>query len=509
MNFLDLRTVVSTNIIIFTVCTFVVLLLWHQSRNRFSGMSFLVCDFAMQTAATFLIAMRGLITDWASIALANILVFAGSILGFMGLERFVGKTSSQVHNYILLAVYAAVFTYFVIIPTDLSIRNLVVSLGLLTIWFQCAWLMLYRVESGMRPLTLWVGAVFGGFCLVNTVRIGEFFMIPHPVNDYFKSGSLPTLVMIAYQILMILLTYSLVLMVNKRLFADLKTQEEKFAKAFHSSPYAIVLTRLEDGRVLEVNEGFVNITGYLYDEVVGKTTLELLVWDREEDRAAVVDELLRQGKVQGRELYFQKKTGEKITGIFSAEIITINNEKCVLTSVSDISERKLMEEEIREMSLRDPLTELYNRRGFFTIAEQEMKTANRARRKIHLTFIDCDGLKGINDAFGHEEGDLALRATADILRRTFREADLIARVGGDEFAVLSSYATDVDQEVFSRRLDQHIAEYNIKESRCYKLAMSWGTSVYDPESPITFDELMAAADKLMYANKKSKIVFRG
>jgi len=509
MNFLDLRTVFFTNVITFAICTLVVVLLWQQSRNRFAGMSFLVFDFAMQAAATVLIAMRGFISDWMSVALANILVFMGSILGYMGLERFVGKISSQVHNYVFLAIYAFAFNYFAFTQTDLATRNLVVSLGLLTIWFQCMWLMLYRVEPGMRPLTFGVGIVFGAFCLVNVVRIAEYFTSPHPVNDYFHSGAFQSLVIIGYQVLMILLTYSLVLMVNKRLFTDLKNQEEKFAKAFHSSPYAIVLTRLQDGRVMEVNEGFVNITGYPYDEVVGKTTLELLIWTSGEDRAAIVDELSRNGRVQGRELHFQKKSGETVTGIFSAEVITINGEKFVLTSVSDISERKRMEEEIREMSLRDPLTDLYNRRGFLTIAEQEIKTANRVRNKMHLTFVDCDGLKEINDIFGHDEGDRALTATADILRLTFRESDLIARVGGDEFAVLSTYAADIDQEVLPRRLQQHIDEYNKRESRRYKLAMSWGMSVYDPEHPLSLDELMAAADKLMYANKKGKTDSRG
>jgi len=255
---------------------------------------------------------------------------------------------------------------------------------------------------------------------------------------------------------------------------------------------------------MEVNEGFVNISGYGYDEVAGKTTFDLHIWASEEERAAVVDELSRNGKVQGRELQLKKKTGESLTGIFSAEVITINNEKCVLTSVSDISERKRMEEEIREMSLRDPLTELYNRRGFFAIAEQEIKTANRARKKMQLTFLDCDGLKWINDNLGHEEGDRALTATANILRRTFRASDVIARVGGDEFAVLSVYTAGIDQEAFSRRLQQQIDEYNESGSRRYKLSMSWGTSVYDPEFPIAIDELMAAADELMYANKKAK-----
>jgi diguanylate cyclase (GGDEF)-like protein len=130
--------------------------------------------------------------------------------------------------------------------------------------------------------------------------------------------------------------------------------------------------------------------------------------------------------------------------------------------VQDITERKRMEEEIREMSLRDPLTELYNRRGFITLAGQQLKTANRANRQMLLAFIDVDGLKKINDTLGHEEGDKALIGTAHIIRNTFRESDIIARLGGDEFAVLAIDTAELDPEVFSQRLQQHIDAFNEK-----------------------------------------------
>ena len=172
--------------------------------------------------------------------------------------------------------------------------------------------------------------------------------------------------------------------------------------------------------------------------------------------------------------------------------------------IQDITDRKRMEEEMREMSFRDQLTELYNRRGFITLTEQQLKAANRAKRPMRLTFIDCDGLKWINDTLGHEEGDKALVDTANVLRQTFRESDIIARLSGDEFAVLSIDATDMNPEVFSKRLQQSIDEYNEKESRPYKLAMSWGTAIYNPESPMSLDKLMSSADQLMYAQKKSK-----
>jgi diguanylate cyclase (GGDEF)-like protein len=166
------------------------------------------------------------------------------------------------------------------------------------------------------------------------------------------------------------------------------------------------------------------------------------------------------------------------------------------------AERNRAEETIKEMSWRDLLTELYNRRGFIILSEQLLKNANRERRHVRLTFIDCDGLKLINDNFGHVEGDKALVDTAEILRQTFRKSDVIARLGGDEFAVLSVH--DRDSDVFSERIQQNIDRFNAQAFRPYKLAMSWGAAIYNPESPKSLDELMTEADTLMYINKNAK-----
>jgi diguanylate cyclase (GGDEF)-like protein len=171
----------------------------------------------------------------------------------------------------------------------------------------------------------------------------------------------------------------------------------------------------------------------------------------------------------------------------------------------NITERKRMEAEMREMSLRDLLTDLYNRRGFITLAEQQIRAADRTRRAMLLMFIDCDGLKWINDTLGHKEGDKALIETANVLRQTFRKSDIIARLGGDEFAVLAiDAASYINPEDFPKRLQQNIDAGNAKEARLYKLAMSWGTTVYDPGSPLSLDELMSSADKRMYAQKMGK-----
>jgi diguanylate cyclase (GGDEF)-like protein/PAS domain S-box-containing protein len=170
----------------------------------------------------------------------------------------------------------------------------------------------------------------------------------------------------------------------------------------------------------------------------------------------------------------------------------------------DITELKQMEEALRNMALRDQLTELYNRRGFITLAEQQIKAANRTQKPLLLSYIDVDGMKRVNDTLGHEEGDRVLIHTAHILRQTFRESDIIARIGGDEFAVLSLDVTDMNPEIYSTRLRDNIVIFNALAEHPYKLELSWDTAVYDPQSPVSLDKLLSTADRLMYKRKKGK-----
>jgi PAS domain S-box-containing protein len=395
MSLFDMRTIIFSNVVTDIVCLLVILLLWHQSRKRFAGTGFWVSDFVFQTAAMFLIIMRGSIPDWMSMVLSNTLVVGGAILGYMALGRFVGKKISQVHNYVLLAAFACVHTYFSSVQPNLAARTLNLSAGLLIICFQCMWLLVYGVERGMRRLTLGVGIVFGGYCLVSVVRIVGFFSGTPAADKFFHSGDFESFILISYQILFILLTYSLILMVNKRLLVDVKTQEEKFSKAFRSSPYAITLTRLSDGQIVEVNDGFLDIAGYEYAEVFEKTTLDLHLWDKEEDRIVVANELSKTGKVQGREFQFRKKSGERITGLFSADIITVNNQKFVLSSISDITERKRTEEALRQRTLElQHLTETLEQRvkertaELANLSSQLVSAQENERRRVSYNLHD-------------------------------------------------------------------------------------------------------------------------
>jgi PAS domain S-box-containing protein len=346
MSFLDVRTVMFSHLVTDAVCTGVLVSLWVLNRKRFAGTFFLVLDFACQTAAVLLIVLRGSIPDWVSMAVSNTLVVGGALLGYLGLVRFVGRKSRQVHNYLLLAAFVAVHLYFIFVRPNLAARTLNVSIGLLVVCFQCAWLALRRVEPAMRRNTRGVALVFSGFCLVSIVRVVVELVQPPASNDFFRSGTYDTLLLMSYQLLLILLTFALTLMINQRLIGEIATQEAKFSTVFRSSPYAITLTRPSDGAILDVNDGFAKITGYSSAETLGRTTFDLKLWVDEADRTAVVSELSQGNRVVGREYPFRKKSGEQVTGLFSAEIIAIEGQSWILSSISDITDRKRAEEQI-------------------------------------------------------------------------------------------------------------------------------------------------------------------
>ncbi len=346
---LDMRTIVFSNVLIHIVCMHVIIQLWRQGRNRYPGFNFWVVDYFLQISALVLIILRGVVPDWISYILANVMVISGALLGYMGLERFVGRKGRHIHNYILLVVFAAVHTYFTFFAPSQALRDLNFSVGFLIICLQCAWLMLYRVGRDARRLTRGVGIVFAVYCAINIFRIIEFLLFKHPATDYFHSGLFSKLILISYEVMFILLTYSLVLMLNRRLLNDIGTEEEKFSKAFHSSPYAVIISRMSDGTIVEVNDGFEAISGFSAGEVKGKTTFSLHMWDRPDDRDAIVGELSEKGRVREKEFRFRKKSGDLLTGLFSADPIVLNGELCLLSSVNDVTERKRDEEKINAL----------------------------------------------------------------------------------------------------------------------------------------------------------------
>jgi diguanylate cyclase (GGDEF)-like protein len=174
----------------------------------------------------------------------------------------------------------------------------------------------------------------------------------------------------------------------------------------------------------------------------------------------------------------------------------------------EIVERKHLQEELRELSLQDELTGLHNRRGFLTLAGHHIKLALRAHQYLTFFYLDLDDLKQINDTCGHLVGDQALVATAALIKKAFRETDIIARLGGDEFCVM---AIDSDREsagILITHLEEGVCAFNQTKDAPFRLSLSAGIAYFVPDKPASIEKLVAQADAEMYAQKAIKKVSR-
>ena len=173
----------------------------------------------------------------------------------------------------------------------------------------------------------------------------------------------------------------------------------------------------------------------------------------------------------------------------------------VAVTTRDVTDRKHAEEELRALTLVDDLTGLYNRRGFRMLAEQHIRLTKRGGPVSILVSIDLDGFKGVNDTYGHAEGDDALCRVAAVLRTAFRDSDIIARFGGDEFAVLALDCGEIRPELIDR-IHAALAATNTVAARPYDIALSLGTARFDPFARVSLDELMVEADARLYEVKR-------
>ena len=339
---LDLRSVMFTSVVSHALCTVLAGWLWMQNRSHFSGLFHWFAGAAMQTVGLGLLMLRPVVPDWMSMLAGNLLMIGGTATTLSGLARFAGYHAyRRAFSVAVLAMFVAVQSYLIFVRPDLTARSVLIAGILCLFCLQGCGLMVCGVDRSLRPLTRWVGWVYGAYSLLFFHRVVMLALRPFEGQDYFQSGFYESLFYIIAQMFFVLLTYSLCLMVNRRLITAIEAEERKFTRVFHSAPYSMLITRLADGAVLDANACFARIMGYSLDDIIGKkSTRELQLWPHEEDRESLVRELREKGVVHNIETVLKKKNGECITTRFSAEILTLNQETCILSTIEDVTQRK-------------------------------------------------------------------------------------------------------------------------------------------------------------------------
>jgi diguanylate cyclase (GGDEF)-like protein/PAS domain S-box-containing protein len=287
-----------------------------------------------------------------------------------------------------------------------------------------------------------------------------------------------------------------------RAAARMKESEEKYRSLVESTDDSIYLVD-RDCRYLFMNKKHMTRMGFTGGEFLGRSYddfhgPEESRWLREKvARVLETGESLRhehRSRRDGNHFFLTLSPVRQEDGRISA-----------VTVVSkDVTALKNLEEELRSLSLTDSLTGLHNRRGFFTLAELQLRLADRRKQGMYMLYADMDGLKQINDTYGHQEGDRALAETANLLKATYRSSDVVSRIGGDEFAVIPVGTVEDNIGMIVNRFQKNLEAFNGRKCLRYPLSVSIGIVLYDPLNPFPLEELISKADAMMYEQKRRK-----
>ncbi len=285
---------------------------------------------------------------------------------------------------------------------------------------------------------------------------------------------------------------------RKKSEAELLESKNYFEFVFNTGPDAAAITRMDDGVILNANEGFTRLFGYSKEEAIGKGRLDLRLYKDPADLKAVLRKLEKQGFCDGVEIEFRRKDGSVFVGLLSAKMIVLKGVTHISSSVHDITNRKKMEDNLYRLSYHDYLTGLNNRRFF----ERELRHLDvKSSLPLSILVADINGLKLINDAFGHQYGDRFIVSTSRIIHSCARESDILARTGGDEFTMLMPHTDGETASALLELIQNAFADRNrttANESFQINVALGCDTKT-DAEQDINL--VIKAAEKSMYQRK--------
>jgi diguanylate cyclase (GGDEF)-like protein/PAS domain S-box-containing protein len=257
-----------------------------------------------------------------------------------------------------------------------------------------------------------------------------------------------------------------------------------------------------EGRMVRLNPAWHDVLGWESEQLLSKPLLDLVHPDDRDTTAAQTEHLRTSGTAVGFENRYRHRDGSYRWLLWAARVDEQTG--LLYAAARDITARKRQEQDLEVQALGDELTGLRNRRGLHLLAQQQLRVAARTRQPMAMLFVDLDDMKGINDTFGHPEGDRALIDTAEILRTTLRGVDIIARLGGDEFCALLVDCPPEAAILVIDRLARAVDEHNQRAGRPFRLSLSMGTAQWEPGDQVDVEALIERADRAMYLDKAGR-----
>jgi diguanylate cyclase (GGDEF)-like protein/PAS domain S-box-containing protein len=280
-----------------------------------------------------------------------------------------------------------------------------------------------------------------------------------------------------------------------------RQSEQNVRALFAAAPVPLILSRVRDQQVLLANQRAADLFEVPLEDVVGQRSPDYYV--NKDERDAVVDQLLQTGRVESSLARFRTASGRQFWGTLSGRVLDFEGDGCFLVGLHDVTAHKELEERLREQATRDSLTGLFNRRHFLEIAELQLEKAARAGTQLALCMIDADHFKAVNDEHGHAMGDDVLKAIARAAESAVRGGDVLARIGGEEFAVLLPDTEQGDAAGVAERIRIAVESLAMQGGDWQRIhpTVSVGVARSTPGNDI--EELIRRADAALYRAKES------
>ncbi len=557
---IDTRAVIVCYATCALVCLAVMVALWGQYRRRYRGLGLWLADYVLHFASLALVMGRGSIPEALSVVGGNAATAVGYVLLLKGLRRNAGVSGREWPDWLAAAAFVSVNAWFFAVRPDLNARELALSAVLAFLSLRGV-AILSRPEPELRRVGARAAAVLGLFALSSLIRIAINLFAPSPA-DFFGSPSASAVVLVVYMALFVALTFSLVGMIGNRVLLENGRMIGEKSRAYAILRVRLALREFAPDHAVkelmvkaldEIEELTGSVIGFYHfvDEDAGALSLQAWstrtareycdarpgethypidcagVWvDCVRERKPVIHNdyaalAHRKGLPAGhaplvRELVAPTIRDGKIVAILGVgnKATDYTDEDVALVSfivdlVWTIIAQKRADDRIwelnallEEQALTDDLTGLANRRAFFSVAERELAKARRYATPLSFCMLDIDRFKLINDTRGHHAGDDALKSVAGLIRGVARDADLPARLGGEEFGILLPNTRLAEAAVFAERL-----RAVVEGSPCecggppIRVTVSIGTAELQP-GDADLETLLRAADGAMYRAKE-------
>lgn len=293
--------------------------------------------------------------------------------------------------------------------------------------------------------------------------------------------------------------------ITERIEAEraLRENEEKFRLSFENAKDAILWADAMSGIVINCNKSAEVLFERTKDELIGMPQISLYPPEKEEYYSNMFQKHIDQNGFADDEAEVITKSGT-IRQVTVTTSVTVVDDRPIIQGIyHDITERKRAEDELRVMATTDALTTVLNRGTGLLLFGKQLHMAKRNNMKLSVCYIDVNNLKKINDTYGHQEGDEALKLVAQYLKDVLRAIDIVCRLGGDEFLIVLPQCPLENARVVWQRIASKVAQFNTSHVKPYSISLSHGFAEFDPVEEKTVDQLIASADRQMYRTKQS------